>query len=56
MSIKIRQNKTHRKIQSQDKMVKQNKTNTFTGVNQIITPGHHLQWNNYMHKAYSNDI
>jgi len=29
---------------------------TFTGVNQSITPGHHAQWNNYMHMAYSNDI
>jgi len=36
--------------------VKQNKTNTLTGVNQSITPGHHSQWNNYMHKAYSNYI
>jgi hypothetical protein len=35
--------------------VKQNKINTFTGVNQSITPGHHSQWNSYMHKAYSND-
>ena len=33
-----------------------NKTNTFAGVNQSITPGHHSQWNNYMHKAYSNEI
>jgi len=56
MSIKIKQHKTHKKIHSQDKEGKQNKTNTFSGENQNITPGHHLQWNNYMHKAYSNDI
>ena len=56
MSINIRQHKTHRKIHSHDKTVKQNKTNTLTGVNQSITPGHHSQWNNYMHKAYSNYI
>ena len=37
----------------QDKRVKQN---TFTGVNQSINPGHHAQWNNFMHNAYSNDI
>jgi len=36
--------------------VKKNKINTCTGVNQSITPGYHSQWNNYMHKAYSNDI
>jgi len=56
MSINIRQHKTHRKIHSQDKTVKQNKTITLTGVNQSITPGHHSQWSNYMHKAYSDDI
>jgi hypothetical protein len=56
MSITIRQHNTHRKIDLQDNTVKQNKTNTFTGVNQGITPGHHSQWNNYMHKDYSNDI
>jgi len=44
------------KIHSQGKMVKQNKINIFTGVNQSITPDHHTQWNNYRHKAYSNDI
>jgi hypothetical protein len=32
-----------KKIHSQDKTVKQNKTNTFTAVNQSITPGHHSQ-------------
>ena len=37
-------------------MVKQNKTNTFTGVNHSITTVHHSQWNSYLHKAYSNDI
>jgi len=50
MSINIRQHKTHRKIHSQDKRVKQTKTkqtNTFTGVNQSIILGHHSQWNNY---------
>jgi hypothetical protein len=36
--------------------VKQNKTITFTGVNQSITPGHNSQWNSYLHKVYSNDI
>jgi len=56
MSINIKQHKTHRKIQSQDKPVKQNKTNAFTGVNQSITAGQDSQWNNYMHKTYSNDI
>jgi hypothetical protein len=46
------------KEHSQDKRVKQNKkqTKTFTGVIQCVTSGHHAQWNNYMHKAYSNDI
>ena len=38
-----------------DKRVQQQK-NTFTGVNQSITPVHHAQWNNFMHKTYSNDI
>jgi len=56
LSINIRQHKTHRKTHSQDETVKQNKTNTFTGVHQSITPGHHSQWNSYMHKSYSNDI
>jgi len=56
MSINIRQHKTHGKIHLLDKTVKQNKRNTFTRVNQSITPSHHSQWNNYMHKAYSNDI
>jgi len=45
MSIHIRQHKTHRKIHSQDKTVKQNKTNTFTAVNQSITADHHWQCN-----------
>jgi hypothetical protein len=27
-----------------------------TGVNQSITPGHHIQQNNYMHKANCNII
>jgi len=54
MSINIKQHKTHRKIHSQDKTVNQ-KTNTFTGVNQSITPVHYSQWNNYMQNAYSND-
>jgi hypothetical protein len=31
------------KIHLQDKTVKQNKTNTFTGVNHSIIPGHHSQ-------------
>ena len=52
------------KQHSQDKRARQNKTkqnktkqkHTFTGLNQSITPGHHAQWNNYMYKAYSNDI
>jgi hypothetical protein len=39
MSINITQHKTNRKIHSQDKTIKQNK-NTFTAVNQSITPGH----------------
>jgi len=61
MLINIKQHKTHKKIHSQDKTVtqnktKQNKTYTFTAVNQSITPGHHSQWNNYLQKAYSNDI
>jgi len=56
MSINIRQHKTYRKIRSQDKTIKQNKTNTFTAVNQSITPGDRSQWNSYMHKAYSSDI
>jgi len=56
MSINIRQHKTYSKIHPQVKTVQQNKTNTFTGVNQSINPGHHLQWNHYMHKAYSNNI
>jgi len=56
MPINVRQHKTHRKIHAHDKTVKQNKTNTFTGVNQSITPGHPSQWNSYLHKAYSNVI
>jgi len=56
MSVNIRQHKTHRIILSQDKTVKQKRTNTFTGVNQSITRGQHSQWNNYIHKAFSNDI
>jgi len=56
MSINIRQHKTHRKIDSQEKTEKQNKTNTSTAVNQSVTPGHHSQWNSYMPKAYSNDF
>ena len=55
MSIYIRQHKTHRKKHSQGKRVKQNKKK-FTGVNQSSTPGHHVQWNSYMDKGYSNDI
>jgi hypothetical protein len=45
------------KIHLQDKRVNEtkNKINTFTGVNQSITPGHHSQWNNFLHKAYSNE-
>jgi hypothetical protein len=54
MSLNFRQHKTHEKKKHlQDKRVKQNK-NTFTGVNQSITPGHSTQWNNFMHKVYSN--
>jgi len=41
-SINIRQHKTHRKLDSQHKRVKQNQ-NTFTAANQSITPGHHAQ-------------
>jgi len=48
MTINISQHKTHRKIHSQEKTVQQNKTNTFTGVNQSITPGHHSEWNNWI--------
>jgi hypothetical protein len=53
---KHRRHKTRRKTDSQDKTVKQNKTNTFTRVNQSITAGHHSQCNNYMYKACSTDI
>jgi len=55
-SINIRQHNTQRKIHSQEKTVKQNKTHTLTGVNQSITPAHHVRWNNYMHTVYSNDF
>ena len=43
------------KKHSQDKRVK-GKKKTFTGVNRSITQGHHAQWNNFMHKIYSDDI
>jgi hypothetical protein len=32
------------------------KTEKITGVNQSIIPGHHIQQNNYMHKANCNII
>jgi len=52
ISINIRQHKTPRRKLSHNRRVKQNQKKHINRTK----PGHHSQWNNYMHKAYSNDI